>query len=169
MNESILLLVAVNVVVLALLALVLIYSRLHWVLRLLLVLMVSGSYWIAYQGWDRAQGWPSSNPVPEKFLLHGAVIEEPDKENGVTGTIHLWLTDLSTHQPAEQPRAHVLPYSKQLHSNAQEALRNMRNGELQLGTLQLEAGNKQAAGGYAGENPQLIEFSDLPKQALPEK
>lgn len=45
----------------------------------------------------------------------------------------------------------------------------MRNGELQLGTLQLEAGNKQAAGGYAGENPQVIEFSDLPKQALPEK
>ncbi len=169
MNESILLLITVNVVVLALLVLVLIFSRLHWVLRLLLVLVVSGSYWIAYQGWDRSQGWPSSNAVPEKFLLHGAVIEEPNKEEGVAGTIFLWATDLSSFIPAEQPRAYVMPYSKRLHSAAQEALRNMRNGELQLGTVKLEAGAKQIAEGYAGETPQLIEFSNLPKQALPEK
>lgn len=169
MNESILLLVAVNIVILALLALVLLFSRLHWILRLFLVLMVSGSYWLAYQGWDRAQGWPSTNPVPEKFLLHGAVIEEPDKEKGVEGTIFLWITDLSTFIPAEQPRAYIMPYSKRLHGKAQEALRQMRNGKLQLGTVQLEAGAKQLKGGYAGETPLLIEFSNLPKQALPEK
>lgn len=169
MNESIFLLVAANVVVLALLMLVLVFSRLHWVLRLLLVLLVSGSYWIAYQGWDRAQGWPSSNQVPEKFLLHGAVIEEPNKEEGVSGTIFLWLTDLTEHQPAEQPRAHVMPYSKQLHNATQEALRHMRNGELQLGTALPELSTKQIADGNAGETPSLIEFSDLPKQTLPEK
>ena len=169
MNESILLLVAANVVVLALLMLVLLFSRLHWVLRLLLVLLVCGSYWIAYQGWDRAQGWPSSNSMPEKFLLHGAVIEEPNKEKGVTGTIFIWGTDLSTYQPAEQPRAYVMPYSKKLHSAAQEALRQMRNGELQLGTVLPELSAKQIADGNAGETPSLIEFSNLPKQALPEK
>lgn len=169
MNESILLLVAANVVVLALLVLVLVFSRLHWVLRLLLVLVVSGSYWLAYQGWDRAQGWPSTNPVPEKFLLHGAVIEEPDKEKGVDGTIFLWVTDLSTFVPADQPRAYVMPYTKRLHGKAQEALRQMRNGQLQLGTVQLEPGARQQSDGNAGEIPLLIEFSNLPKQALPEK
>lgn len=169
MNESILLLLAVNVVILALLVLVLMFSRLHWVLRLFLVLIVSGSYWLAYQGWDRAQGWPSTNPLPEKFLLHGAVIEEPDKEKGVDGTIFLWATDLSTFAPAKQPRAYVMPYSKSLHGKAQEALRQMRNGQLQLGTVQLEPGVRQKADGLAGEIPLLIEFSNLPKQALPEK
>jgi hypothetical protein len=169
MNESILLLVAANVVVLALLMLVLVFSRLHWILRLLLVLMVSGSYWIAYQGWDRAQGWPSSNAVPEKFLLHGAVIEEPNKEEGVSGTIFLWLSDLTEHQPAEQPRAYVMPYSKRLHNAAQEAIRHMRNGELQLGTVLPELSAKQVKDGNAGETPSLIEFTNLPKQALPEK
>ena len=169
MNESILLLVAANVLVLALLMLVLVFSRLHWVLCLLLVLMVSGSYWVAYQGWDRAQGWPSTNAVPEKFLLHGAVIEEPDQEKGVTGTIFIWLTDLSTYKPAEQPRAFIMPYTKRLHAAAQEALRQMRNGELQLGTVLPDIAAKQVGDGFAGEIPTLIEFSKLPKQALPEK
>jgi len=169
MNESILLLVAANVVVLALLILVLLFSRLHWLLRLLLVLIVSGSYWVAYQGWDRAQGWPSHNSVPEKFLLHGAVIEEPNKEEGVTGTIFLWVTDLTEHKPAKQPRAYVMPYSKRLHTAAQEALRQMRNGELQLGTKLPDLSPKQISDGYAGEALDVIEFSNLPKQTLPEK
>ncbi|MGB1011507.1 MAG: hypothetical protein ACPGVP_17445 [Thiolinea sp.] len=169
MNESILILVGVNVLVLALLMLVLLFSRLHWVLRLILVLLVSAAYWLAYQGWDRAQGWPSHNAVPEKFLLHGAVIEEPDKERGVSGTIFLWLSDLTEHKPAELPRAYILPYSKRLHNSAQEALRMMRNGELQMGTVVPDEAVKQVASGFAGEVPSMIEFSNLPKQALPEK
>lgn len=162
MDEPILLLVAVNV-------LMLVFSHLHWLLRLGLVLLVSGSYWLAYQGWDRAQGWPSHNTVPEKFLLHGAVIEEPDKERGVSGTIFLWLSDLTEFQPAEQPRAYVMPYTKRLHTAAQEALRQMRNGELQVGTVLPDPAARQVADGFAGEIPGMIEFSNLPKQALPEK
>ena len=169
MNESILLLVAANVVVLALLMLILIFSHLHWTPKYLLIIIVSTSYWVAYQGWDRSQGWPSNNQAPEKFLLHGAVIEEPNKEKGVTGTIYLWLNDLTKNQPSEHPRAYILPYSKRLHKASQEALRQMRNGELQLGTVQPEHKAKQIAGGIAGEIPVLIEFSNLPKQSLPEK
>jgi hypothetical protein len=142
---------------------------LHWLLRLVLVIIVSASYWVAYQGWDRAQGWPSSNPVPEKFLLHGAIIEEPNKEEGVAGTILLWVNDLTDHKPSELPRAYVMPYSRGLHTAAQEALRQMRNGELQLGRVLVDPSAKQNAEGYAGEESGLIEFSDLPKQALPEK
>jgi hypothetical protein len=133
------------------------------------VLLVSGSYWLAYQGWDRAQGWPSTNPVPEKFLLHGAVIEEPDKDRGVDGTIFLWLSDLTTYQPAEQPRAYIMPYSKRLHTAAQEALRQMRNGELQMGTVLPDEAAQQVTDGFAGEIPTMIEFSNLPQRALPEK
>ena len=169
MSESILILVGVNVFVLALLMLVLLFSRLHWVLRLALVLVVSASYWLAYQGWDRAQGWPSHNQVPEKFLLHGAVIEEPNKEEGVSGTIFLWLSDLTEFKPAELPRAYVMPYSRRLHNAAQEALRQMRNGELQMGTVLPDEAVKQVADGFAGETPTMIEFSNLPKQSLPEK
>lgn len=169
MNEPIFILVAVNVLVLALLMLVLLFSRLHWVLRLLLVVVVSGSYWLAYQGWDRAQGWPSQNTVPEKFLLHGAVIEEPNAEEGVSGTIFLWVSDLTEYKPAEQPRAYIMPYSKRLHSAAQEALRQMRNGELQMGTVSPDPAAKVVTDGFTGEVASQIEFSNLPKQALPEK
>jgi len=169
MNESILLLVAANVIVLALLLLILIYSRIHWLVKLLLIVIVSASYWVAYQGWDRAQGWPSNNPIPEKFLLHGAIIEEPNKEKGVNGTIYLWVNDLTEHKPSENPRAYLLPYNKRLHKASQEALRQMRNGQLQLGTVLPKHAAKQISDGNAGEVPTLIEFSNLPKQTLPEK
>ena len=169
MKESIFLIVGSNVLLLALLLLILLFSRLHWILRLFLVLIVSGSYWLTYQGWDRARGWPSSNPLPEKFLLHGAVIEEPNQAQGLDGTIFVWATDLDSHQPAEQPRAYILPYSEKLHGAAQEALRHMRNGELQLGTVRSKPGTQQQQGSYEGEVPLNIEFSNLPKQALPEK
>lgn len=170
MNESIFILVAVNVLVLALLVLILMFSRLPGVVRLFLVLLVSASYWLAYQGWDRAQGWPSSNAVPEKFLLHGAVIEEPDKERGVSGTIFLWLSDLTDFRPAEQPRAFVLPYTRQLHQSAQEALRQIRNGQLQVGkVVTVDESVQQVENAIAGEILTNIEFSELPKETLPEK
>jgi len=169
MSESILLIVASNVVVLALLMLVLLFSQLHWILRLLLVLLVAGTYWVAYMGWDRSQGWPSSNRLPASFMLHGAVIEEPDQVKEIDGKIFLWISDLSTHQPAEQPRAYILPYSEKLHGAAQEALRQMRNGEMQLGTISVVPGTQEQKGSYTGEIPFFIEFSNLPKQSLPEK
>ncbi len=169
MNESIFLIVCANVLVLALLMLVLLFSRLHWAYRLSLVFLVSGAYWVLYQGWIQAQGWPTNNSLPHKFLLHGAVIEEPAPDNKNTGTIFIWATDLDNHLPAGKPRAYETPYSKKLHSATQEALNQMRNGELQLGTKQEEQKIKTTRSGYEGEVPLLIEFSNLPSQALPEK
>ena len=70
MNEILMLLVVAYIFLLALLVLVLLYARLPWWLKLLLVIAAMGLYWLSYQGWKQVQGWPSAVELPDKFLLH---------------------------------------------------------------------------------------------------
>ncbi|MEZ5477806.1 MAG: hypothetical protein R3E95_10075 [Thiolinea sp.] len=171
MTLDLMLLVLAYVLLLALLLLVLIYSRLPLLAKLLLSVLVAGAYVLAYQGWQQAQGWPGRLALPEQFLLHGAVIEEPDPETGSHGRIFLWASTLEQAYPAAEPRAYELPYDKANHSALQEAQRRQRNGELQLGRLKSEReGDAANRATRLGENqPQRLEFSKLPDPALPEK
>ena len=51
MNEMLMLLVVAYIFLAALLVLVLLYGRIPWLLKLLLVLITTGLYWVSYQGW----------------------------------------------------------------------------------------------------------------------
>ena len=60
-------------------------------------------------------GWPSEARVPERFQLHWATVVEPDKLNGVPGSIYLWIEGLDeTKDVAGMPRAYRVPYSREL-------------------------------------------------------
>ncbi|MFW1676508.1 hypothetical protein ACFVYJ_01840 [Pontibacter sp. JAM-7] len=171
MNEVLLGLTLAYVFLTAVLLLAVISGRLHWIFKLTLLLLAIGFYWISYQGWKQAQGWPTDAVVPEQFLMHYAVVEEPDKEKGREGGIFLWLTDLKGHQLAVEPRAYRIPYDQKTHTNIQLAMKDIRNGSVQLGQRSpkpedpVSVENKKAF----GEKKYLLEFSDLPDPALPEK
>ncbi|WP_286239202.1 hypothetical protein [Neptuniibacter halophilus] len=155
----------------ALLLLVLIYGRLkHWLKTILLILVLL-FYGGSYQGWKEVQGWPAERSVPERFLLHAAVIEEPDQQPGSAGSIYLWLSNLSEDTLAERPRAYRLEYDQALHGRVERALREMRNGQLQLGEVKpltaLRQQEKQK--GRTGQKYPQLEFVRLPDPALPEK
>ncbi|MCG7968974.1 MAG: hypothetical protein JAY63_20505 [Candidatus Thiodiazotropha taylori] len=170
MTESTLLLVLAYVALTALITLSLLRAPFHWSLKLLLVLATCALYFVSYQGWREVQGWPVSSPLPARFQLHAAIIDEPDKTSGSPGTIHVWITDLSAAEPAEKPRAYRLDYQKSLHTNLQEALRNLRNGVIQLGRIK-ESGVSGMPRDFTrmGEKRQQLEIYSLPDPALPEK
>jgi hypothetical protein len=170
MNETLLGLVAAYVLFTALLLLALIHSRLHWFFKAALLVLALGFYWISYAGWRESRGWPSPTALPQKFLLHYAVIEEPDRDRGDDGAIFIWLSDLEHDRLADQPRAYRIGYRRETHANLEDAIRKMRYGKLQLGSVD---GMMPAADGPEEETgsdlyPNL-RFIDLPDPALPEK
>ena len=171
MTEIQTILIIAYVLMTFLLLLVLAYGRAHYTIKLLLILLAVPLYHYSYQGWKQVQGWPSQTSLPEHFLLHASVIDEPDLEQGSKGQIYIWASTLEGSFPASEPRAYVLPYDQQNHSSLEDALRNMRNGNVQLGAKRNKAiviTNEKMLNGVGDENFKL-EFSPLPDPALPEK
>ena len=155
----------------ALLLIALIFSHFNTLLKTSLLITAIAFYVISYEGWKETQGWPSRTDLPEKFLLHSAVIEEPDEELGQEGQIYLWLTNLEGNELHDYPRAYRIEYDQETHSKVQEALREMQSGNLQLGEIvpaveRKESGKKRFMKGqkYPG-----LTFVKLPDPALPEK
>lgn len=171
MTEVQALLVIAYVLMTALLMLVLMYGRLHFLFKLLLVVMALGLYHFSYQGWKQVQGWPSQSRLPDYFILHASVIQEPDQESGSKGHIFVWASELEDSFPADEPRAYLLPYDQEVHSSLEDALRNMRNGVVELGARKAKkAGTKNADFRFGvGEENFILEFTPLPDPALPEK
>ncbi|MFK4750877.1 MULTISPECIES: hypothetical protein [Oceanospirillaceae] len=171
MTETMLLLLLAYTALVALLVLALISSRWPVVAKLVLVVLASGLYWGSYLGWKDTQGWPASVELPDKFLLHFAVIEEPDDSSGAPGAIFLWLTDLYDDQLAAEPRAYRLPYNQELHARVESAMRRAKAGNLQLG---LKAGGDDLPEvkrfrNQLGDRPLELEFVPVPDPSLPEK
>ena len=64
-----------------------------------------------YLLFKQLEGWPSDAPLPDRFQLLAYQIAEPDPQHDRRGEILMWITS----DPASQPRAHRLAYSKALH------------------------------------------------------
>jgi hypothetical protein len=145
-------------------------------------------------------GWPSQDEVPKRFLVHWIVIKEPAKGTSEKGAIYLWATSISKEKetPAAgwralfpslyspdttQPRAYAMPYSKQKHQKADEAISKIKGGKIVVG--ERGGGGKEGAGdgdGANGEGPSGqgvgggsfsqsddISFHELPPSSLPKK
>jgi hypothetical protein len=82
-----------------------------------------------YLGIQQLYGWPSTATLPDKFILLGQQIIEPDKQKNTTGYIDLWVQAES----AETPRLHRLPYSKTLHQQLSDAQQRQTKGKVQQG------------------------------------
>ncbi|MCU7840006.1 MAG: hypothetical protein KZQ94_11590 [Candidatus Thiodiazotropha sp. (ex Troendleina suluensis)] len=171
MSESVLLLLLAYVVLAALVAAALIASRFPFLVKLIILLVTTALYFVSYQGWQSAQGWPAKTDLPERFLLHASVIDEPDKSTGSPGSITIWASDLGSGKPADEPRSYQLDYGKALHSDLDDALRNMRNGIIQLGRITVSNDQSDRPTDFTrfGEKREKIEIYSLPDPALPEK
>ena len=134
-------------------------------------------------------GWPTDEKLPPKFLLHWAVINEPDVKLGDKGSIYVWVKPigepeiehkewnnylLSFYDGKSQPRAYRIPYSRALHEQTQEAMGILLKGGSVGGTNKGEGASngKKQAGGDGGKsltNNGGIEFHKLPPPKLPDK
>ncbi|MEM0909548.1 MAG: hypothetical protein AAGJ37_01155 [Pseudomonadota bacterium] len=171
MNEILLILALAYAFFSALVLIAVIYSKVTWWIKAGLIVIAVGFYYASYHGWQNSQGWASKTDVPQQFLLHYAIIEEPNKEENITGQIFFWLSDIRNQQLSANPRAHVVPYSRPLHSKVEDALRKIREGTPQIGLS--EPSKKRLVTeldpSQANEDEKAILFEDLPDLALPEK
>lgn len=171
MNEVLLLLIIVYVFLAALLALSLSYSRFRWRAKVLMITVVTAFYYASYHTWFEAQGWPSDQKPPERFVLHSALVVEPDQDAKTSGEILIWLSDIKGLVLAETPRVYRVEYSKVLHSRLEKALSKLKAGKPQIGTRgdQERKFQSELSGSRTNKEEAMIAFSDLPDLALPEK
>jgi hypothetical protein len=135
--------------------------------RALLLLGVSGLWFAAAVLLDGVWGWPAKGALPERFVLLAAVIEEPGKTS--EGSVYLWVNAMEGNQPAAQPRAHRLPYTKDLHALIDEGLKKVRQGITQMGTAEPERGPQGMSWLRPASETMDVKIGDLPSPQLPEK
>jgi hypothetical protein len=165
-------LVAAYVLIALLLAAVCLYASFNWRIKALIVVLVSAFYIVTYFSFPPLMGWPTNAKLPERFNLVAMSVQEPDKTSGDPGHIYLWLTNLEKGPGRDQPRAHRVPFSANLHAKVVEAGTKMRKGLPQLGELveeDLGPNGRPSDENRGGQQSVDIEFFDLPDPLFPEK
>ena len=165
-------------------------SRWHWGIKAAAIVITTCFFGVLYVSTTGLIGWPSEARVPEHFQLHWATVVEPDKLNGLPGSIYLWIEGLDgNNMPAGTPRAFRVPYSRELADRIGHAKERIEQGADQLGTArdletpEGEPEDRRLAGAPPREDGPVstgdpaafiqqkpsIEFEDMPPRALPPK
>ena len=148
-------------------AMALLWSRWPAWLKGLLVVGVTVFYFfgddVAHDMW----GWPSSDALPERFVLLAAVIEEPNAKTA--GALYVWVNAIEAGKPAARPRAFRLAYAKDLHALLNEGMKKIRQGVSQVGSSEPRAGRRGLAWLRPGNDEQVVKIRDMPVPQLPEK
>jgi hypothetical protein len=183
--------IASYVVVAVLLLSLNVTSRWHWSIKAVAIAITSAFFGVSYFSVTGLIGWPSERRMPEHFRLHWATVVEPDKLNGLPGSIYLWVEALDeNNMPAGTPRAFRVPYSRALADRIGHAKERIEQGAEQAGTardLDIPEGEPDQDRRLAGAPPRQdeqsspgdpaafiqhmpsIEFEDMPPPALPPK
>ncbi len=144
MGWAILGLMAGFVVVLVLLYVLLLKTRLAVGYKVLALVVCTVFYWVQYQSLHQYTGWPSTDKLPDEFILIATDIHEPNKKTGQTGVMYWWVRDSDK---AEQlPRVYQLPYQAQLHKKTEQVLKEQKQGGQYLGKKIKTADHSQGLG-----------------------
>jgi len=166
-------------------------SRWQWGIKAAAILITTAFFGVSYVSITDLIGWPAEARMPDHFQLHWATIVEPDKLNGLPGSIFLWVEALDQDNlPAGTPRAFRVPYSRALADRIGHAKERIEQGADQAGTardLDVAEGEPDEDRRLAGAPPRQgepgstgdpaafiqhmpsIEFEDMPPPALPSK
>lgn len=137
-----------------------------WLKGLLVAAVAVFHFWVDDVA-HNLSGWPTTDPLPERFSLLAVVVEEPSKKSD--GALYVWVNAIEAGKPAAQPRAYRLAYTKDLHALLNEGMKKARNGVSQLGSAQPRQGK---GGFFAWLKPgddQVVKLRDMPLPQLPEK
>ena len=137
-------------------------------MKLVLVAGVSMLYVVGHDAVHELWGIPSTDALPERFVMLAAVVDEPTSKT--PGAIYLWVSAPREGGPALAPRAYRVAYAKTLHAQVEEGLKKGRDGVRQLGSAEARSGNSRSGGWLKpGSDEQEIKIRDLPQPQLPEK
>ncbi len=118
----------------ALLLLVLVYARLSWKAKAVVVIVTSAFYVVSFVGMRGLLGWASVDRLPPSFKVLQTRIVDPHTVDGDPGSVYLWVEALDEdNRPSGIPRAYRLPYTDALADKAQHASDQIAAGHPQGG------------------------------------
>jgi len=130
MTVTILSLAAAYALVVALLAYLLLLSRLNWVFKVLATAATVALIPLTFNSVGELRGLPTDGPIPYSFRMLWAQVTEPNPLQGEKGNVFLWLQTLDdANFPLGKPRAYQLPYSDELKIKVNEAMGKIAQGE----------------------------------------
>jgi hypothetical protein len=137
-------------------------------LKSMLIVAVTGLYFFGHDAVLQIWGIPSTEALPERFVMLASIVEEPSQKT--QGAIYMWVSEPRDGKSALAPRAYKLRYTKDLHTQVDEGLRRGRDGVSQMGTAEAKAGSGKGMGFLRpGNDEQEIKVRDLPVPQMPEK
>lgn len=145
-------------------------TRWRWWVKALMVLLVSGFYFVGQHSFWLVSGWPTTDDLPRRFVLLSAVFDEPNPARGHKGAIFIWVNPIEDNQPLSMPRVHQLPYEPDLRRILGDGIKKARDGNTQIGTTEPRRGGSGLPWLRPGSDTQVeIKLSDIPRAQLPEK
>jgi hypothetical protein len=149
-------------------ALALVYSSWPRWLKGVLTLGVCAFYFYGHNAVMSVIGYPTNDPLPARFLLIAAVIEEPTPK--YPGALYLWVTPIEEGRRHLEPRGYKLPYMRALHERITEGMKKGQRGISQMGTAEAKSGQGTGPSWLnPGKDEQEIKIMDLPAPQVPEK
>ena len=151
--------------------------------KVVAIVLVSALYFGAWHGYRGLMGWPTADPLPEKFRVLWITIDDPDKKEAEPGAINYWVRALDgAGLPVGAPRGHAIPWSEEEAESARAALDAMDEGEILDGHRTRrplsfpeavppatdEAWGARGSVGQDGRRP-LFEFMPVAPPTLPAK
>lgn len=116
----------------------------HWSIKGGMVAVATLFYAITLETLPGFYGWPTPEPLPEKFVLVSHHVREPANDAD-PGAIYIWAESLDTENA--RPRAYQLPYHKELHSRLTSAQNRIVFGNTMTGEIPLDANGKDGTEG----------------------
>ena len=77
----------------------------HWLIKAVMIVLVTFFYVLTYNSFKNLLGWPSSESLPDRFRLVAAQIYEPNALINSEGAIFLWVTDMNDLAGLGTPRS----------------------------------------------------------------
>jgi hypothetical protein len=133
-----------------------------WTVKLAATVVTSALLVVVYLAMLALLGWPTSEPLPDRFELIAADVREPTKGGDDQGAIYLWAKPAE--DPGSEPRAYRLAYGERLHGQVISALDSSRRGTRQLGTV-----TGRGSSGPGEQRNVSIRFDDFRGRGLPPK
>ena len=143
------------------------------------IVLVTALYVGAWHGHKALLGWASDDALPERFRLHYATVEDPDKVSRTPGTIYLWVSSLDGAAGMREPRAYRITWDADTARAVLDALAEIERGVAMEGRAtalsetgrgrMVEPADRVRIGDDAEIPAGKIDFQPVPTPPLPPK
>lgn len=149
------------------------------VIKVTAIVLVTALYVGAWHGHKALLGWASDDALPERFRLHYATVEDPDKTSRTPGTIYLWVSSLDGPSGMREPRAYRITWDADTARAVLDALAEIERGVAMEGRAtglgetgrvrMIEPADRVRVGDDAEVTPAKFDFRPVPTPPLPPK